>query len=708
MRGIRVDGLVLGTLVGLAIIAMIAVAARSGSGKKTWPTGLVLTGIGIVLMSIDSLLPELRGMAGEHLATLLSTDGIVIAFGIVKLVGLGMLLIGVLLLARSSPRDDDQRLIDAHKEIRTSHSIVESMLRSGLDAKLVVRAERDHRLSEPRFIVRLVNGQVEQLFGRPAARLRDRPLQDASPQHLRDWLVDAASCAWQTGLPYQAERRFDNERTEWFEIRAVRHLNGVTISIADTTDRRRVEDALRREAHTDPLTGLANRAKLKQELASTVHRVQQRTSVGYTLMYLDFDRFKIINDSLGHEVGDELLCSIADRMRAALRALDSASGCTGLASRLGGDEFVLLIEGLVDVERVHALSDELVNLFGEPHQLSGNSVVSTASIGVVIDNGIYSDAQDALRDADTAMYTAKEAGKSCYKRFDDDIRLQVTNELSLEKDLRLAVEGNEFLLAYQPIVDLSTGEITSFEALIRWQHDSRGVVQPGSFIELAEELGLIGQIGEWVLREACKAAISLNEVSQDGKRVRVAVNHSKRELLSGDFVAVVRNVIEETGAEPWMIKVEVTESLCVKHMDEVVPVLRDLRAYGVQAVIDDFGTGDSSITAIERFPIDVLKIDRCFIRSERDDRTRAAILHAMIELAHNLQIPVVAEGVESVEDLLMLQSLDADEGQGWLFSEAIRLEEAERLVANGMSRWIESLPIIEHMHRFDKGLPRAG
>lgn len=695
-------------VVAAAIVTMIVVVLRPGGSKNPLPIGLLLAGAGVVLMSVDSLLPEAQGLLGEQAMDFLNSEDQALALGIAKLCGLGLLLIGILQLSRSSAGQDDQRLIDAHKELRTSHSIVESMMRSGLDAKLVVRAEREHQLSEPRFIVRLVNGQVEQLFGRPAARLRGRPLQDASPQYLRDWLIDAASCAWQTGLPYQAERRFDNERTEWFEIRAVRHLNGVTISIADTTDRRRVEDALRREAHTDPLTGLANRAKFKQELASTVHRVHQRTSVGYTLMYLDFDRFKIINDSLGHEVGDELLCSIADRMRAALRSLDIESGCSGLAARLGGDEFVLLIEGLIDAESVHSLSQELVNLFGEPHQLSGNSVISTASIGVVIDDGAYSDAQDALRDADTAMYTAKEAGKGCYRLFDDHIRSQVTDELSLEKDLRLAVEGNEFHLAYQPIVDLSTGEITAFEALIRWQHDRRGVVQPGSFIELAEELGLIGQIGEWVLREACRAAISLNEVAQDGKQIRVAVNHSKRELLSGDFVGVVRSVIEETGAEPWMIKVEVTESLCVKHMDEVVPVLRDLRAFGVQAVIDDFGTGDSSFTAIEQFPIDVLKIDRCFIRSDRDHRTRAAILHAMIELAHNLQIPVVAEGVESVEDLLMLQSLDADEGQGWLFSEAIRLDEAERLVANGMSRWIESLPIIEHMNRFDKDLPRAG
>lgn len=622
--------------------------------------------------------------------------------GAVQLLGVAIAGAGVLLYGRrpvsiTLPETPMRRILESKAlDLHNARNITESMLRSALGAKIVLRAEQTP--SGPHFTVTMVNGAIEQLFGAPSSKIVGSRLERYCPAYLHPWLAGIARESMATSLPCQDERRFDGKHTQWFELRAVAFPTGVTMTIADITDRRRIEDALRREAHTDPLTGLANRTQLKATLAKFVHRSAMKPGRGLALYYIDFDRFKVINDSLGHDVGDELLSSIADRLRDALYTRPQGR-MESLAARLGGDEFVLLIEGLSDEGEARDFAASLVDRFRQPHTIRDQSIVSTASVGLVIDDGHYKRAEDLLRDADMAMYAAKEAGKGRYVVFDQSLRERALSAATLETDLRHAVENNEFEVAFQPIIDLRTGSVHSFESLIRWNHRVRGNVFPDVFIPMAEELGLIEQIGQFVLRAACNAAKLLQEVVTDGRSISVAVNHSKRELLSGRFVEKMADIIAETGISPSLIKVEVTESICVRHQSAVVPVLKGLRALGVQTVVDDFGTGDSSFSCIEQFPLDQIKIDKRFLQSGRDETTRRAILTTMIEMSRSLGVPAVCEGIETREELDLLLDLGCDLGQGWVFAEAMGLPEALELSASGLSRWIENLPLLDAIAR---------
>ncbi|HED53068.1 MAG TPA: EAL domain-containing protein [Phycisphaerales bacterium] len=627
-----------------------------------------------------------------------------------EMIGLALTSVGVLLLSRrgataaSSTRSLQRALASTSRELLHAQSVAESMLRSSLGAKIMLKSCSEDRDSG--FKIMMVNGEIEQLFGAPSSMLIGKKLDKVCPVHLRQWLIDLAYDAIETKLPCQDERRFDGKHTVWYEVRSVSHRSGVTMTIADVTDRRRVEDALRREAHTDPLTGLANRAKLKEALAGVVHRAYCKSGPGLTLLYLDFDRFKFINDSLGHDVGDELLCSIASRLQEAVRSVRPPHGEL-IAARLGGDEFVLLLEGMTDTKVAREFAERIVQRFAEPHQLGEHTVISTVSVGVVTDRGNYVRAENLLRDADLAMYAAKESGKNRFVIFDEGLRERALSTVSLEHDLRTAIETGEFTAAFQPIIDLHTGQIHSFEALIRWQHEGRGYVPPEVFIPLAEELGLIDTIGQTMLREACLAVRRFKEILPRGRKIAVSVNHSKRELLSGRFVETMADVLQEMAVEAELIRVEVTESVCVAHQASVVPVLNGLRSLGVQIVIDDFGTGDSSFFCIEQFPVDQLKIDQRFLRSDRDEPTRRTILNTMLEMGQSLDVPVVCEGIETVEDLDLLVGLGCQLGQGWVFAEAMDLEEAMELCASGLERWIENLPVLESIRSKTDGREAA-
>lgn len=659
-----------GTLLGLVALAVLCYAA----GHSTIDAFIAPAGVFVVSGN-----PSVLELAGLLVA------------------GAGVLTYSRRPVSVTLPETPMRRILETKAlDLHNARNITESMLRSALGAKIVMRAEQTP--SGPAFTVTMVNGAIEQLFGAPASKIVGSRLERYCPAHLYPWLSGIASESMATSLPCQDERRFDGKHTQWYELRAVAFPTGVTMTIADITDRRRIEDALRREAHTDPLTGLANRTQLKATLAKFVHRAAMKPGRGLALYYLDFDRFKVINDSLGHDVGDELLCSIADRLREALRGRQHTR-MESLAARLGGDEFVLLIEGLSDETEARDFALSLVDCFRQPHAIREHTIVSTASVGLVVDEGQYKRAEDMLRDADMAMYAAKDAGKGRYVVFDQSLRERALSAATLEADLREAVKNGEFEVAFQPIIDLRSGQVNSFESLIRWNHRVRGNVCPDLFIPLAEELGLIEQIGEFVLRTACTAAKMMQEVVTDGRTITVAVNHSKRELLSGRFVEKMADILAESGIRPSLIKVEVTESICVKHQSAVVPVLKGLRALGVQTVVDDFGTGDSSFSCIEQFPLDQIKIDKRFLQSGRDEATRRAILCTMIEMSQSLGVPAVAEGIETREELDLLLELGCDLGQGWVFAEAMGLPEALELSASGLSRWIENLPLLDAISR---------
>ncbi|GAB5495863.1 MAG: hypothetical protein Phyf2KO_09430 [Phycisphaerales bacterium] len=682
------------TVIALLAFAGAFVAAWFETAKRTPGTLIGLFGLCVLTVATVGLGPV------WSFITFRFTDPIAVSTSITipQLSGLAIASIGILCFSRRPVQvtlgdSPIKRVLESRSlDLRNARHLAESMLRSALGAKIVLGVEESP--VGRAFIVKMVNGSIEQLFGAPASKLVNQRLDKVCPPHIFTWLEKLATEAIETKLPCQDERRFDGRHTQWFEMRAVAFPTGVTVHISDVTDRRRIEDALRREAMTDPLTGLANRAHLKRTLGEAVHRTSIKQGRGLSLFYIDFDRFKIINDSLGHDIGDELLCRISNRLREAVDA-HKHSDVSILPARLGGDEFVVLAEGMGDPAEAEDFASDLINRFSVPYDIGDNNIVSTASIGLVTDHGSYQRAETILRDVDMAMYAAKEAGKGRYIVFEKGLRDRALSEATLENDLRIAVNEKQFDVAFQPIIDLTTGDVHSFEALIRWKHPVRGMVAPEQFIPLAEELDLITDIGEQVLRKACSAVNAILEATKGKNPIPVSVNHSKRELLSSRFVEQLADIIKETKTDPTLLKIEVTESVCVKHHSTIVPVLNGIRSLGVQTVVDDFGTGDSSFSCIEQFPLDQLKIDRRFLQSDRDLQTRKAILTSMIEMAQSLGVPAVCEGIETKDELDLMLSLGCDLGQGWVFAEAMPLDAAIELATSGLGRWIENMPLLE-------------
>ncbi len=448
-------------------------------------------------------------------------------------------------------------------------------------------------------------------------------------------------------------------------------LNGI---ICDITERKQMEEELRTAARTDKLTGLPNRSLFCDRLQQAVLRTKRLADYRFAVLFLDLDRFKTINDSLGHAVGDLLLQAIGQRLRKALRCGDSVSR-QGFAARFGGDEFVVLLDGIASPGDAGVVAERLLQAFSGSFQLREHEVCCTASIGGVTSDISADSADDVLRDADTAMYEAKLAGKGQYVVFDVSMRQRAQNRLNLEIDLRKAVEAGELFLMYQPIVCLQTGEIESFEALLRWQHPVRGIISPGEFIPIAEDTGLILPLGEWVLREACGQFARWRVSMGDAAPRKISVNLSRKQLVLPGLPGMIKRILEQAGMMPDCLHLEVTESAVMTDAAAATRMLRAIRAIGVRLDMDDFGTGHSSLACLHEFPLDVLKIDRSFIANVDRGRDFAALVHAVAQLARNLNISVVAEGIETPQQALMLQSLECEFGQGYLFSKPLMADQ---------------------------------
>jgi diguanylate cyclase (GGDEF)-like protein len=457
------------------------------------------------------------------------------------------------------------------------------------------------------------------------------------------------------------------------------HADEVRARIAKALKTRALVHLLESQARSDALTGLPNRSLLTDRLEQAVRRRGRDPNYKFAVLFLDFDRFKIINDSLGHEVGDLLLVSIAKRLAANLRAGDTASHVAEghLPARLGGDEFVILLDGLKEHSDAIEVAKRLQEALAAPHQIDDHDVISTASIGIVTSAGVYERADDVLRDADIAMYHAKTTGKARHVVFDDHMHQQAVERLQLEEDLRRALEAGEFWLSYQPIVSLSTGRLTGFEALIRWTHPQRGSVLPAEFIGLTEEIGLIAPIGRWALHEAARQLQVWRDRYPHDPPLNMNVNISKYQLLRQDLVEVVADVLDQTGIDPASLQLEVTESAIMDSPERATALLHDLKELGVRLCMDDFGTGHSSLSLLHHFPIDVLKIDRTFVLNTDENREYAAVIHAIITLAHTLNMTVVGEGVENTGQLAQLQALECDRAQGNFFGEPMTAAAAE-------------------------------
>jgi len=435
---------------------------------------------------------------------------------------------------------------------------------------------------------------------------------------------------------------------------------------------------LKYQAMHDRLTGLPNRMQLQEKLAEAIARAKGAEPVRSALMFLDFDRFKIINDSLGHEIGDRLLVQIAQRLQRTL-ASDRVNGHEGMAARLGGDEFVILLEKVKEEADVVEVVDRLLRALAVPYVFKGHEVHSTASIGITTTDFDYTRPDEMLRDADTAMYRAKANGKAQYVIFDKSMHEEAMSRLTLESDLRRAIERDDLRLVYQPIYSVQTGRIVGFESLVRWHHPKRGLVGPISFIALAEETGFIVPLGMWVLNEACRQISEWRKLDE-AKDITINVNVSRRQLAEPTFIEDVRKVLEHFQVPPGTLNLEITESMIMDDAEHTRKVLHKLRDLGVGLHMDDFGTGYSSLKCLHAMPLNCLKIDRSFVTTMVGRRDYAAIINAIVQLAHSLNMHVVAEGVESPEQAAMILALDCDYAQGYQFAPPLNAEEAGKLL----------------------------
>lgn len=439
----------------------------------------------------------------------------------------------------------------------------------------------------------------------------------------------------------------------------------------DITDKKRAEARLFHDALHDALTGLPNRVLFMDHLKQSVERGRRKRHILFAVLFLDFDRFKLINDSLGHMVGDELLRGIASRLTSNVRPGDTVA-------RLGGDEFTILLEDLNTPEEAEVAAARLLRNLAKPFNLSGYEVFITASIGIALSASGYERPEDVLRDADTAMYRAKTLGKARYQVFDKTMHASAVNLLRIETDLWRAMERKELSLDYQPIVSLQSGRIAGFEALLRWEHPLRGRVSPLEFVSVAEETGLIMPIGKWVLEEAC-AQIREWQASRS-ECLYVSVNLSAKQFMQPDLVDQVKSALGKSGVSPGGLKVEITESMVMHNVDSAISTLRQLRELGVETSIDDFGTGYSSLSYLHRFPISILKIDRSFVSSMASNSENMEIVRTIVGLARNLKLDVVAEGVETQYQAAELKAIECHYGQGYFFSRALKVEDAARLL----------------------------
>ncbi|HEX8707978.1 MAG TPA: EAL domain-containing protein [Pyrinomonadaceae bacterium] len=448
----------------------------------------------------------------------------------------------------------------------------------------------------------------------------------------------------------------------------------LVFQIQDITDRKRAEERLLHDALHDILTGLPNRALFMDHLKLSVERAKRRDDRKFAVLFLDLDRFKIINDSLGHMVGDQLLVGIARRLENCLRPGDTVA-------RLGGDEFTVLLEDISDVGESIEVADRLQKALARPFNLNGHEVFTTVSTGIALSTTGYERPEEVLRDADTAMYRAKMLGKARHEVFDKTMHARAMNLLQMETDLRRAIEREEFVLHYQPIVALDSGLISGFEALIRWQHPERGFVSPGDFIPIAEETGLIVPMGQWVLEQACRQIHYWQENYPQYPPLQISVNLSGKQFINCNLIQQIKSVLEETHVAPQSLKLEITESMVMEDFDAAIEMLQQMRNLGIELSIDDFGTGYSSLSYLHRFPISTLKIDRSFVSRMTEHGENAEIVRTIVMLARSLKMDVVAEGVETQEQLSQLAILECEYGQGYYFAKPLSAENATRLLA---------------------------
>lgn len=467
------------------------------------------------------------------------------------------------------------------------------------------------------------------------------------------------------GIAQQAAFAIENARL--FEL-AQQEIN----------ERKRAEEKLRHEAYHDVLTGLPNRALFNDRLNQAIERGKRRENYIFGVLFLDLDNFKVVNDSLGHRAGDEYLKEVANRLGSNIRKMDTVA-------RIGGDEFVILIEEVKNDFHATDVADRIQKLLSDPVTISGRKFTTTASIGIVLSAPAYETPDEILRDADIAMYRAKEKDGGRYEIFDGKMREQILERLTLEAELKEAIKNREFRIHYQPIFNLATDDIIGLEALVRWQHPEKGLIPPISFIPLAEETGLIVQIERWVLRESCRQVREWQERFSLDPSLILSVNLSRRQLEFPDLITEIEKILEDTELKADNLSIEITESSIVKDLIATRSILDKLRGLGIRINMDDFGTGYSSLSFLSKLPVDVLKIDRSFV-NQIESGGNTGLIKTIISMGHDLGLNVVAEGIETAEQLAELRALDCELGQGFYFAKPMDAEKMEHFIREYKSR----------------------
>jgi Amt family ammonium transporter len=478
--------------------------------------------------------------------------------------------------------------------------------------------------------------------------------------------------------------RYQNKKDIFCTLAPIPGTDKSVVSLTDISELKEAQEQIYHQAFHDALTGLPNRALFMEHLNLSVKRAKRNDAYCFAVLYLDIDRFKLVNDSLGHRVGDNLLRAFADRIKLSLRDID-------ILARFGGDEFVILLEDIESSEYASTVAERLQQALKRPFMLEGKEVFAPASFGVVLNTKAYDYPEDIIRDADAAMYHAKEKGKAQFKIFDKKLHRKAIHLLQRETDLRKAIHKKEFENHYQPIVSLQTASIVGFEALIRWNHPQLGLVYPGSFITIAEETGLIVPITRIIAEKACIDLRLWQEQLQDLLELSININISSKHFLLPTLMDDLQDVLRLSGLAPEKLKLEITETALMEDAEETIRLVHRLKDFGVHLVIDDFGTGYSSLSYLQRLPIDTLKVDRSFvsrIRSTPDGNRN--IVEAIISLAHRLNMIVVAEGVETRDQYETLLEMNCQLGQGYLFSEPLEKTAIDKLVQNMVDFFAEN------------------
>jgi diguanylate cyclase (GGDEF)-like protein/PAS domain S-box-containing protein len=559
--------------------------------------------------------------------------------------------------------------------IRQSEARFSSLVQNSSDVVMVVEADSTIRYMSP---------SVERVLGHAPGRLEGTKLTVLIHPDDRAGVLQFLTSGGreEDAHPGLTEFRMKHRDDFWLHVETLRtnlmhdeNVKGIVLNTRDVSERKAFEEQLQHQAFHDAVTGLANRALFKDRVEHMIER-QARDNLPVSILFMDLDDFKTINDSLGHAAGDRMLAEVGERLKVSLRQADTAA-------RLGGDEFAILLEDGGDgVDAAEVAARILASLEG-PFHLEGKEVFARASIGIATadaETGGPEGAEELLRNADVAMYMAKEAGKGRYQVFEPAMHDTALRRLELKADLQRAVDNDEFILHFQPVIELATGRVEGLEALVRWRHPTRGVIPPMDFIPLAEETGMIVSIGRWVLQEACTQARQLQERYVMDPPLQMAVNLSARQLQRPEIVGEIAATLMETQLDPSSLVLEITESVMMQDMELSIQRLAELKELGVQLAVDDFGTGYSSLNYIRRFPVDILKVDKSFVDGVNDGGEESALTAAIIELAGILRLRPVAEGIERADQLEKLLDLRCDLGQGYYFAKPLPLEAVDELL----------------------------